>query len=109
MTAHNSLTAESNSHGTYKSYILGFILSIALTLLSYFAATSGSFTVAITYGLITLLAVAQLFVQLIFFLHLNSSEGGKWNLASFVFTVLIVAILVIGSLWVMHNMNYNMM
>jgi len=101
--------AHETSHGTYKSYVVGFILSIILTLASYFAVTSHNFAAGTTYVIITILAIAQRLVQLIFFLHLNSDEDGRWNLLSFVFTAIITLILVAGSLWVMYNMNYNMM
>ena len=98
-----------NSHGTYQSYVLGFILSIVLTLASYFAVTTHSFSVSATYIIISLLALLQLFVQLVFFLHISSEEKPRWNLTSFAFTVLVTVILAGGSLWVMYNMNINMM
>jgi len=43
------------------------------------------------------------------FLHMNTSSEDRWNLVAFVFTVLIIAILVVGSIWIMWNLNYNMM
>lgn len=55
------------------------------------------------------LALAQILVQLVYFLHMNSSSEGGWNLIAFVFTVLIIAILVVGSLWIMFHLNTNMM
>jgi cytochrome o ubiquinol oxidase operon protein cyoD len=101
--------AHDNSHGTYKSYIIGFVLSLVLTFASYFAVTLGVFEGNKTHIIIALLALAQFFVQLVFFLHLNSEEGPRWNLVSFIFTLIITIILVIGSLWVMYHMNYHMM
>lgn len=96
-------------HGTLKSYVIGFILSIALTVIPYFLVVSHSLpkdTVVIS---IVLLGVLQLLVQLIFFLHLSAAPSQRWNLMTFVFTVLIVAILVVGSLWIMYHLDYNMM
>ena len=56
-------------------------------------------------------AAAGVFVLagLIYFLHLDGSSAQRWNVMAFLFTLLILAIVVVGSLWVMHNMNANMM
>ena len=51
----------------------------------------------------------QLLVQLVFFLHMGTSPEQRENLSPFIFTVLIIAIIVGGSAWVLHNMNANMM
>jgi cytochrome o ubiquinol oxidase operon protein cyoD len=53
--------------------------------------------------------VAQLVVQLVCFLHMGTSPSQRSNLAIMLFTLLILAIVVVGSLWVLHNMNVNMM
>lgn len=58
---------------------------------------------------ITFFAVAQLFTQVIFFLHLPAKEKPYWNILVFVYTLLIVAFLVIGSMWIMYHLNMNMM
>ena len=58
---------------------------------------------------IVLFAVAQLLVQLVLFLHLGTSPDQRSNVAIFLFTGLIIFIVVAGSLWVMHNANVNMM
>lgn len=58
---------------------------------------------------VTLFAIAQLCVQVIFFLHLPAKEKPYWNIIVFVYTLIIVAFLVIGSLWIMYNLNVNMM
>ena len=55
------------------------------------------------------LAVVPIVVHLIYFLHLDGSSAQRWNVMAFLFTLLILAIVVVGSLWVMHNMNANMM
>lgn len=95
---------------TYKSYISGFVFSLLLTLSAYILVTerlianSGSLTVAVL-----CLAVLQLIIQLKFFLHLNFKEEGRWNVAFLVSAVSIVLLVVIGSLWIMSHLNYNMM
>ena len=55
------------------------------------------------------MALLQILVQLGYFLHMNTKSDEWWNMISFVFTVLIIAIVVIGSLWIMFHLNHNMM
>ena len=90
---------------TYKSYITGFIISLALTLGAYFAVVNHAPDALI---IILILAIAQLIVQLIFFLHLGQEKGTRWNLAVLLSTLGVILILVIGSLWIMAHLNYNM-
>ena len=54
-------------------------------------------------------AVAQVLVQLVFFLHMNTSSEQLWNTTSAVFVVVLVAILIIGSIWIMAHLNHNML
>ncbi|GLQ46227.1 cytochrome o ubiquinol oxidase subunit IV [Dyella lipolytica] len=96
-------------HGSLKSYIVGFILSIVLTLLSFGCVMSGAVPHDLIVPGIVVFCVAQVLVQLVFFLHLSTAPGQRSNLTIGVFTVLIIAIVVVGSLWVLHNMNVNMM
>lgn len=103
------MTSKHNNHGTLKSYITGFILSIVLTIIPYLIVVNHSFSLEMVAISVVAIGIIQLLVQLVFFLHLNTSKDGQENLLSFIFTFLIIAILVIGSLWIMYNMNINMM
>jgi cytochrome o ubiquinol oxidase operon protein cyoD len=98
-----------SSHGSFSSYILGFLLSIVLTIIPYYVVVTHSFSNEIIYIIISCAAVFQLLIQLIFFLHLNSESKPRWNLTVFLFVLLIVGILVTGTLWIMYNLDYNMM
>ena len=93
---------------TLIKYSIGFVLSLLLTLVAYNLATSGSTN---PWLLVTLavLALVQMFVQLIFFLHLGDETGPRYKLISFLAMVGILVIVVGGSLWIMQNLNYNMM
>ncbi len=91
------------------AYSTGFVLSILLTLLAYFAVVGHGVSQKMTIALILLLAVVQLFVQLMFFLHLGAESRPRWRLVTLGFGVLVVFIVVFGSLWIMDNLNYNMM
>ncbi|HEY9133891.1 MAG TPA: cytochrome o ubiquinol oxidase subunit IV [Dyella sp.] len=101
--------AHAASHGTWKGYTVGFILSLVLTLASFGAVMTGKLPHSAILPTIAVLAVVQLIVQLFYFLHLGTAPGQRANLAIFLFTGLIIAIVVGGSLWVLHNMNENMM
>ncbi len=88
-------------------YSVGFALAVALTIVAYFAVVDRWLDGAALTGMIMGLAVVQLLVQLVFFLHLGKKRG-SWNLTAVLFTLMILVIVVAGSLWIMHNMNYNM-
>jgi cytochrome o ubiquinol oxidase operon protein cyoD len=53
--------------------------------------------------------VIQVLVHLVYFLHLDSKSEGGWNMVAIVFSAIIILIVVVGSLWIMWNLNYNMM
>lgn len=91
----------------YVSYIVGFVLSVIMTLLAYFIVVSGLWSTQMIVIFVLTLAVVQLVVQVVFFLHIG--RGSRWKLLTFIFTILVVAIVVVGSIWIMDNLNYNMM
>ncbi len=99
---------ESSRNALY-SYLIGFLLSVFLTILPYVMVTERMFGRNSLLIGVTLFAIAQLCVQVIFFLHLPAKEKPYWNIIVFVYTLIIVAFLVIGSLWIMYNLNVNMM
>jgi cytochrome o ubiquinol oxidase subunit IV len=93
---------------TLQSYLIGFALSIILTLIAFGIVEARFFSDVYLYISLAGLAIAQLVVQSICFLRLNSSKEGQWNLLPFLFAIFIIAILVGGSLWIMYNLNYYM-
>ncbi|MGM8930951.1 cytochrome o ubiquinol oxidase subunit IV [Salinicola halophyticus] len=97
------------SHGSYKSYIIGLVLSIVLTLISFGVVMTGSFGIPAMMITVVVTAIIQVLVQLILFMHLNTKSEGGWNVISFVFTIGILTLIVGGSLWIMHNIHINMM
>lgn len=90
-------------------YLLGLALCVILTLAAFGVVEYRLFDDTKMYYALTALAVTQLFVQSVCFLRLNASAEGRWNLFPFLFTSLVVVILLGGSLWVMYNLNYNML
>ncbi len=105
-SAHDSHNA---SHGTLTSYVSGFVLCLVLTALSFGAVMSGFVPHEKILAAITMLAVVQLLVQLVLFLHLGTAPEQRNNTVILVLAVLIIATVVSGSLWVMHNADINMM
>ena len=95
--------------GTLASYTVGFINSLLLTLTVYFIVTTDRLDDTLTVVAVIGLAVLQFIVQLIFFLHMGRETKPRWNLVAFIFMVIMIAIIVVGSLWIMNNLNYNMM
>lgn len=103
---HNSAGA---SHGNTKQYTIGFILSVILTVIPFGMVMAGGFGRGIVMAVITITAVAQVLVQLVYFLHMNSSSEQRWNVIAFIYTVLCIAVLLVGSVWIMNYLHYNMM
>ena len=95
--------------GTLKSYVLGYVLSLALTFTPYFLVTERVFTSTLLIVSILVFALVQLGVQLFFFLHLKSESRPRWNSLILALTAFIVVVVVVGSLWIMDNLNNNMM
>lgn len=91
-----------------RSYTLGYLAAAALTLLIYSAAVAHTWTTTSLAIVALIAAVLQLLVQTKFFLHLKLHEKSAWKFYSYVFTWLMLLIVVLGSLWVMMNLNYNM-
>lgn len=90
-----------------RKYLIGFGLSVILTLEAYLLVVTNSASGRLLLGVLLVLALGQLFVQLYFFLHLNRHPQQRWNLWMLGMMVLIVGILVLGTLWIMYNLDYN--
>lgn len=90
------------------SYVVGFILSLATTLTAYFMVTkhwlSGN---GLVLALLSL-AVGQFVVQLLFFLHIGRETRPRWKMLMLVLALVFVLIVVLGSIWIMYNLNYRM-
>jgi cytochrome o ubiquinol oxidase subunit IV len=109
LSHHTAAHASLDTHGDMKSYAIGFALSMVLTAASFGTVMSGIVPHPWRLGSIVVLCVAQLLVQLAYFLHLGTAKIQAQNTAIFVCTGVLIAIVVAGSLWVMHNANINMM
>jgi cytochrome o ubiquinol oxidase operon protein cyoD len=106
------LGAESASERTIgrevRSYALGLALAVGLTAASFWVRGTD-----LVYGpglamALLVLAVAQMGIHLVFFLHITTDPDNENNILALAFGVLIVCLLVFGSLWVMEHLNHNM-
>lgn len=95
--------------GTLKTYFGGFLACIVLTLASYICVDKNLFSTNLLMGIIVALALIQTVVQLVLFLHLGKEGTPHWNLTTFLFAVIIIIAIVLGSLWIMYHLNYRMM
>jgi cytochrome o ubiquinol oxidase operon protein cyoD len=90
-------------------YTIGLVLAVVLTATSFWVAnTSLLWPPGVPLGL-AVLAIAQMGVHLVFFLHITSAPDNTNNVLALAFGVLIVFLVVAGSLWIMSNLNDNMM
>jgi cytochrome o ubiquinol oxidase operon protein cyoD len=90
-------------------YLTGLGLAILLTATSFFVAgTDLVWQPSIPVALVVL-AIAQMGVHLVFFLHITSGPDNTNNVLALAFGLLIVILLMAGSLWIMSNLNHNMM
>jgi cytochrome o ubiquinol oxidase subunit IV len=91
------------------SYLIGLGLATLLTIVSFFiSGTTLVWGPSIPVAL-AVLAIAQMGVHLVFFLHLTTSPDNVNNVMALAFGVLIVFLLIAGSLWIMAHLNHNMM
>ena len=92
-----------------QAYVIGLVLAVLLTATSFWAASTHLlWAPGIPIGL-AVLAVAQMGIHLVFFLHITTGPDNTNNVLALAFGVLIVALVVAGSLWIMANLNANMM
>lgn len=97
-------------HGDFRSYMTGFVLSVILTAIPFAIVMSGGFeSRAVTALVVLLFAVIQIVVHMIYFLHMDLHAEGGWTVISLVFTLIVLIICLAGTIWVMHNMDSNMM
>lgn len=96
-------------HGSLKAYLKGFIGSVLLTIASFcLVITKWLSGPNLVYTIIGL-ALAQAVVQLLFFLHVGEEDKPRWEMVIFYFMVAVFLIIVIGSLWIMHDLNDRVM
>jgi cytochrome o ubiquinol oxidase subunit IV len=97
-------------HITLDGYLIGFGLSVLLTAVPFYLVMSGVLESKTATALaITILAVGQIVVHMVYFLHLDAKSEAGWNMMALIFTAVILIIALTGSLWIMYHLKVNMM
>jgi len=96
-------------HGSFSTYIVGGILSLLLSAISFFIVWKHLLSNKPLTGMLLALAVVQMFVQLLFFLHLGKESKPYWKTLVFFLMLVILLIILLGSLWIMHSLNERTM
>jgi cytochrome o ubiquinol oxidase operon protein cyoD len=90
-------------------YLVGLGLATLITVVAFFiAGTSLVWQPSIPIALFVL-AIGQMGVHLVFFLHITTGDDNVNNILALAFGILIVVLLIVGSLWIMTHLNHNMM
>jgi len=97
-------------HITVGGYVTGFVLAVVLTAIPFWLVmnhvfASTGFTIFVILGL----AMVQIYVHMVFFLHMTSKAEGGWTWMSLIFTLVLLVIVLSGSLWIMYHLNENTM
>ncbi len=98
------------SHGSRKDYVTGFLLAGGLTAIPFWLVMSHSLGSGATTATVVMgLAMIQVVVHMVYFLHINRTSEHGWTLLALLFTGLLLVIVLSGSIWVMHHLDHNMM
>ena len=98
------------AHGTFRSYMTGFVLSVILTAIPFSLVMGGVLNDTLKTSIVIMaMAAVQIVVHMIYFLHMNTKSEGGWTFMALAFTLTLVVITLVGSIWVMYHMDQNMM
>ncbi len=97
-------------HVSFPGYMTGFLLSVVLTAIPFGLVMGHVIADTRTMSIVLLLfAAVQIFVHMVYFLHMNTKAEGGWNLLALLFTLMLVVITLAGTLWVTFHLDENMM
>jgi cytochrome o ubiquinol oxidase operon protein cyoD len=102
--------AEQDILASVRNYLIGLVLAAGLTAASFWVASGTSLIYVPGVAMaLAALAIGQMGVHLVFFLHITTGPDNTNNVLALAFGVLIVGIVIAGSLWIMYHLNANMM
>jgi cytochrome o ubiquinol oxidase operon protein cyoD len=108
-TDHGASAGDHEPSGSFAMYTVGLGFALLLTAASFIVSqTNLLWEPGVSAGL-AVLAIAQMGVHLVFFLHISTGADNTNNVIALAFGVLIVTLVVSGSLWIMANLNTNML
>jgi cytochrome o ubiquinol oxidase operon protein cyoD len=116
MNAHVQVAETDRAPGSHqssgdrlRSYAIGLVLAIVLTAASFAASSSSLVWGPSIPVLLAVLAIAQMGVHLVFFLHISSAPDSTNNVLSLAFGIFVVGLIIFGSMIIMANLNHSMM
>lgn len=89
-------------------YILGYVFSLILTLFPFILVINNDFSSTLQRNSVIISGVVQIIFQLIIFLHLKPTSSQYWRWLAFIYTFILLVILVGASVWIMYHLNQNM-
>lgn len=107
-TKQSQSTKVKHEHGTTKSYVIGFLLSLVFSLIPYYMVVNKTATGSVLLAYILGFAVIQMFIQIFFFLHLGRGPKPFYNVVFFFATAGTIVMVVVGSVFIMNNLYHNM-
>jgi cytochrome o ubiquinol oxidase operon protein cyoD len=90
-------------------YVVGFVMSLVFTLIPYYLVVKKELNKNTLLATIIGFAVTQLIIQVVFFLHLGREKKPRFNLVFLMSTISLILVVVVGSIWIMNHLHYNMM
>ena len=102
--------AQGGGHGSYRSYMIGFALSVVLTVIPFWVVMADvTDNLALALAVIFGMGAIQIVVHVHYFLHVTIQADEGWQLMSLLFTAIVLVIILAGSIWVMFHLHENMM
>lgn len=89
-------------NGSIKAYVIGFILSIVLTIIPLVLVLEHMLAKSALIVSILIAAVLQFVIQLFFFMHIRDGEGPKYNVMALIIGIIFVVTIVAGAMWIME-------
>jgi cytochrome o ubiquinol oxidase operon protein cyoD len=96
-------------NASYKPHFLGFVMSFLLIVAVYRIVMDHELRDALLVTTVVVFTVLSALIQLVFFLHLGMESKPHWFMMTFLFSALVIVIVIGGSLWIMNNINYDLM
>ncbi|MGH8322950.1 MAG: cytochrome o ubiquinol oxidase subunit IV [Steroidobacteraceae bacterium] len=106
---HVLLEAASDGRGNRQSYVVGLGLAAILTLASFGAVVTHLIWAPGIPLLLAVLAIAQMGVHLVFFLHVSTAPDSANTVLALAFGIFVVGLIVFGTMMIMANLNANML
>lgn len=103
------LDHDHKSNISFKLPVTGYISSLVLVFGAYFLTKGICWKQMGLIFFVMALAAAQVFIQLLTFLNLGIERKPRWGMMTALFTLMVIVIIFGGTLWIMKNINYNLM